>query len=438
MAERPARVIVIAAHPGLEALPAALTALGVEVAATTEPEEIEWFLHSWDRACVAVLDATLPDAQAFASLHQRLHEAPPVPTLVVFDDRYATSPRELAPRDAHALLPATLDELVAAVAALLRRAEYTAPGLPGPEPPAAPRGPRGKAIVVFGLKGGVGRSTIAAHLAVSLAQRHSAGVVLVDADLWRGDLSVLLNLRLGRGMADLVPQGDDVVDLDAVRAMLQPHSSGVRLLSVPDEPTLVELIPPLLPARLVEVCKTEADYVVVDTAPALDDPTLHVLDVADRVLVVFTPEVSAARHACRLLRLAPHLGLEGRLLLVLNRANSGLPTWQVEEILGRHVDARIVSAGLPLLDAANRGRTLVEADPRLGQRITRDFARLAGLVVGSPDAAAEEDEAVATSPPKRAGLYTSMWGASAALTRRFRRTAPRAQPAPEPSDSAGD
>jgi pilus assembly protein CpaE len=436
MAERPARVIVIAAHPGLAALPAALEALGVEVGAATDPDKVEWLLQSWGRECVAVLDATLPDAPAFAALHRRLHEPPPVPILVVFDDRYTISPRELAPRDAHAQLPLEIEELVAAVVALLRRGEYTAPGLPEPEAPVAPQRAGGRALVVFGLKGGVGRSTIAAHLAVSLARQHRASVILVDADLWRGDVSVLLNLRLGRGMADLVPRGAEVIDVEAVRDALQPHASGVRVLPVPDEPTLVELIPPLLPARLVEVCKTLADYVVVDTAPALDDTTLHVLDVADRVLVVLTPEVSAVRHAARLLRLAPHLGLDDRLLLVLNRANSGLATEHVAEMLGRPIDATIVSAGLPLLDAANRGHTLMEADPRLAQPITRDFARLGSLLIGAPDPPPGAEPPPAP-PPRRPGLPATVRVASAALARRFRRTPPPARPMPEGSDPAG-
>src|SRR5687767_4210445 len=131
---------------------------------------------------------------------------------------------------------------------------------------------------------------------------------------------------------------------------------------------------------MVEVCKTLADFVVVDTAPTLDDLTLHVLDVADQVLVVLTSEVSAVRHASRLLKLAPHLRLDDRLRLVLNRANSGLPEHQVVEMLAARVDARVVSPGLAVLDAANRGRTLVETDSRFSEPITRDFARLAALV----------------------------------------------------------
>src|SRR5207253_2577744 len=163
---------------------------------------------------------TLADATTFAVLHRWVHEAPAIPALLVFDDRYTTSPRDLAPRDAHAQLPLSTEELVRAVGTLLRRADYPTHGIePEPEPESQ------------------------------------------------------------------APPEREVVDLAAARPALLPHPSGVRLLSGPADPTLVELIPPLLPARLVEVCKTLAELVIVDTAPTLDDLTLHVLDVADRVLV---------------------------------------------------------------------------------------------------------------------------------------------------------
>ena len=112
------------------------------------------------------------------------------------------------------------------------RVEVALPDVPSAEPtpldvpadvPGLPDGPQGQAIAVIALKGGVGRSTIAANLAVALARWHGKRIILVDADLWRGDVGVLLNLPFGRGMADLVPPPDEVLDLEKVQGALRAH-----------------------------------------------------------------------------------------------------------------------------------------------------------------------------------------------------------------------
>lgn len=59
---------------------------------------------------------------------------------------------------------------------------------------ASGRNKRGKLITVFGLKGGVGRSTVAANLAISLQNQADGDVTLLDANLLYGDLGVMMNI----------------------------------------------------------------------------------------------------------------------------------------------------------------------------------------------------------------------------------------------------
>ena len=147
-------------------------------------------------------------------------------------------------------------------------------------------------VAVFGPKGGVGRSTIAVNLAVGLAQFYGQRVALLDADLWFGDLAVLLDLPREPSIADLVGFGE-YLDVDLLRRVLHPHSTGVRVLCAPPQPVLVETIPAALPARVARVCRTPFDFVVVDTGASLDEHVVEVLDVADRILLVTTPELGS-------------------------------------------------------------------------------------------------------------------------------------------------
>ena len=83
------------------------------------------------------------------------------------------------------------------------RAEQTPPAAMGSKPlgPGA-QGPGGKLLLIYSPKGGAGCSTLAANLAIALAQTTAKSVALVDASLQFGDVGVLLNLQGSQSMIE--------------------------------------------------------------------------------------------------------------------------------------------------------------------------------------------------------------------------------------------
>ena len=65
----------------------------------------------------------------------------------------------------------------------------------------------GKAIAVLGSKGGVGTTTIAANLAAELNADASRGVVLVDLNLFLGDVGVHIGVESGPTVLQVIAQG---------------------------------------------------------------------------------------------------------------------------------------------------------------------------------------------------------------------------------------
>jgi len=235
----------------------------------------------------------------------------------------------------------------------------------------------------MGPKGGVGRSTIAVNLAVGLAKLHGKAVGLVDADLWFGDVAVLLDIGREQSIAALADTREHL-DSDMLRAALIEHVSGVHVLQAPPSLELVETIPEDLPARVVDVSRAMFDFTVVDMPTDLDEYALQLLDIADRILLVTTPEVCAIRSTAKVLDLAPSLGWRNKLVLLLNRADSGVRLQELEKALGMRVDVSIASAGRQMVDAANRGQPVLLTDWTGRARITRDLQRLVAQVVGAP------------------------------------------------------
>jgi pilus assembly protein CpaE len=396
--DAPPVVILFTANPELDELQAALGARGLN-AIRVETVDAARELLAVDRPrAVAVLDTFRPSSYSFAAAYRLLHQDPPVPTLMLLTEGPGAPPvpRDGSTLDDYARMPARIDELALRIQALVLRAGLALPATAPPPPPPpshtpaaalsgdVPRFRNGEMIVMFGPKGGVGRSTIATNLAVGLAQRYEKQVVLVDADLWFGDVSVLLDLRGERSFASLVDHGDQL-DLDVLRDVLVSHSSGIKALLAPPEPALVETIPPFLPARVATAYRALFDFVIVDTHPSMEEYMLQLLEVADRILLVTTPELSSIRNTGQVLKLANTLGLRDKLTIVLNRANSGVQMEHLEQTLGVRVDHTILSAGPRVVEAANQGMPVLLMDPGGREQITRDLGRLVAKIAGEPE-----------------------------------------------------
>src|SRR6266581_1788831 len=81
--------------------------------------------------------------------------------------------------------------------------------------------PAGTIISIVGVKGGIGKTTVATNLALSLAQETTSSVVIADLDLPFGDVAMMLDLHPER---DLTTALDEAVlaDPDRLQAQLSP------------------------------------------------------------------------------------------------------------------------------------------------------------------------------------------------------------------------
>jgi len=240
--------------------------------------------------------------------------------------------------------------------------------------------PRGELTVVFSVKGGSGKSTIAANLAVGLASLYNFQTLLVDADLWFGDIGVLLNLTSNRSSFDVC--GTDDPDLFALPKAVVPHASGASVLLRPPDPLSVEKLRLRSFVEAIDRYRSLYEHVVIDTQSSLDELNLDLLEAATRILLVTTPEMGALHNTARFLGLAERLHYADKLTLVLNRSNSGIGADALQRTLGIPVACGMVSAGRMMLDAVNEGATLFAMDPTRRERITQDLAAIVELVAG--------------------------------------------------------
>jgi pilus assembly protein CpaE len=192
---------------------------------------------------------------------------------------------------------------------------------------------------------------------------------------------------------------------ESLGTALVRHDSGVDVLLAPPTPETAELVTPAYMRGVLERLRGDHDLVVVDTQPTLNDLTLAMLDVADRIAAILTLEITNIRSLRVFLEVARQLGYDdGRISLVLNRADSslGIRVADVERSIGRKIEYSIVSDGRSVVYALNRGVPFVISNPEA--QVSQDLLRLARDLAGAGSGSAAA-ESSAAHPAARRSIF---------------------------------
>jgi pilus assembly protein CpaE len=247
---------------------------------------------------------------------------------------------------------------------------------------AAPARTRGKLVVVAAPKGGVGSTMIATNLAVALRRVGGGRVALADFDLQFGDIAVHLNLVPRHTLQDLLPRHDEIDDAMLGR-VLQSHDSGISVLLAPDSPAFAGNVELEQIDAVLDALTERFSFVICDTWTLIDEIAERLMERADELLIVATPEVPALRNARTFLEHLRDQNLaSGRLTFVLNRFPSinGVSLQDVEKHLRHPVGATLPSEGKFVTDSANRGVPVVTAYPK--SWVAQSLLKLAAYVSG--------------------------------------------------------
>lgn len=304
----------------------------------------------------------------------------------------------------------------------------------------------GRVVSVGGGKGGVGKSVVAANLAVAMAQE-GARVVLVDADLGAANLHTLFGIsRPGPGVeafleGSLPSLAAAAVETGVPGLSLVPGTGGVVGAANPPAARKQKLIR--------HVRALQADVVVVDVGAGVGFNALDLFDAADLRLVVMSPQLTSAQNAYAFLkgavfrelrRVAAATGQQSR---VDGAAEGAEPTGSTAQLLARLAaeDAALAAAlqrGLAGFGARLLGNQVYE--PREAgvvyalSRMAHDFLGLEAPVLGTMRASRRVHESVNDGRPYL--LHAGVEGDECAAT--LRRVALALLQAPLPRLAGGD
>jgi pilus assembly protein CpaE len=258
--------------------------------------------------------------------------------------------------------PFSSDELISSIRRVYELGASRRDAMPASGPPTTTLVERlpeelGRVIAVFSPKGGVGCSTLAINLAIALHRAEGKPVALVDGSLQFGDVAVLLNLQANRSLADLAPHIDEL-DQDLLNHVLLEHESGIRAVLAPPRPEMADLIAPGVLNTILEELRNLYAYIVVDTPNTLADATLTVLDAADRVVLITTPDIPSIKNAKLFFEVTEALEYPSdKTILILNKAdrNANIRAEDIQTSIKHPVAAQVPLDERTATTAANQG-----------------------------------------------------------------------------------
>ena len=207
-----------------------------------------------------------------------------------------------------------------------------------------------RVLAVTSGKGGVGKTSIAANLAVCLAASRKK-TILFDADLGLGNLDVIMGLNSKYNISHVIrgrKSIEEIIHIGPEGLEIICGTSGLEDLANINEFQRQRLL------RELSKLQENGDVIVIDTAAGISRSVVGFCLAADHVLVVTTPEATAMTDAYAMIKVLIGNRFGGRISLIVNLAETiteGKKTYhQITNVVKRFLNAHVYDAGVILRD----------------------------------------------------------------------------------------
>ena len=235
-------------------------------------------------------------------------------------------------------------------------------------------------IAITSGKGGVGKTTVAINLAVSLAALGRT-VTLLDADLGLANVDVMLGLKPQKNLLDVLEgtcELDDILLCGPRGVQLVPAASGVGHMAELSESERAGLL------YAFSQLERRTDVMIVDTAAGITSNTLQFCDASHEVIVVVCNDPASVTDAYATIKVLNQRSGRSRFRVLVNECIDDAEAYalfgKLLQVSDRFLDVALDFAGAIPLDsnfrkALKRRAALVESHPN--SRASYAFKKLA-------------------------------------------------------------
>ena len=212
-------------------------------------------------------------------------------------------------------------------------------------------------FTVFSPKGGVGTTTVATNLAISLHKALKEDVLLIDGKHLFGHVALYLNLRTGNSIKDLIAHSG-MLDQRLIKQVVVQHTSGIHVLPSPNSISDAQGIRPDDLFKVIQALQQVYPNIIIDGGSSLNENTVTYMDSSGKILVVLTPDLASMRDVRQFMDVAATLSYpKEKILFILNQAGrkADVKLEEIEDILKMQMFGKVPADGNLALSSLNEG-----------------------------------------------------------------------------------
>jgi pilus assembly protein CpaE len=245
----------------------------------------------------------------------------------------------------------------------------------------------GRIVDVIGSKGGVGTTTVAVNLAVSLAEGNNAqSVALIDMNTLYGEIPIFLELKKNYHWGEIT-NNISRMDTTFIMNILSRHSTGVYVLPSPAYLNSHKPPTPDVIEHLLGHMQKMFDFVVVDGGLPSNETCLKTIELSEVILLVATLTLPCLANTSKLLKSLYSMGYptKERIKIIVNRylKNSEISLKDAEAGIERKIFLTIPNDYRTTVSAINQGKPLSHFAPKAA--ITGSMKELANSLQKGPE-----------------------------------------------------
>ncbi len=203
---------------------------------------------------------------------------------------------------------------------------------------------KGNILSIFGVKGGIGKSTLVLNFA-GICEILEKRVLILDLDLYGGSIALALNKEPKKTIFNFV---DDYNNnrYNNVKDYVTNYSKYIDFIACPKDPRQANKIDSKYIEILLDKVKFNYDIVLIDTTHILDEININVLDKSDKILFVVSNDMFDIKNMRSLISIFKDLDIK-KYKILLNESfrtdKEYFSLYDIKDVIKNNIDYLISS-----------------------------------------------------------------------------------------------